>query len=169
MRDRGLVLIGFIGLIMIGSCHTTPRPVVVYGYAESPPQAALRIWAYEHDVASPRCAEQVHSILWETGSLEELEARCGRKNIAGCMESYDPKQGAVVLLREDIEGQTYDVRVHESLHVLLWCAGIGRYEENHHQDLVWRHVPMESLATSSPWYVNRPAAGSNFLSSSVAR
>jgi hypothetical protein len=69
------------------------------------------------------------------------------------MEHYDWEHGGrVVINREANNGLAYSVRVHETLHVLIWCAGQGATEANQHLDLVWRHVPQDELPEDSPWH-----------------
>lgn len=148
--------------LILSSCAAPPtapakspnRPVDWSAMAETPEQAALRLWSYEHGVASHICVDHVHNAKIQILSEEDLEDKCQRK-AAGCMVKYDPEDGAVILLNDNLEGKSYEILVHELLHVLVVCAGIS--EGNNHSDPVWRHVPMSNLPPESPWYVPRPA------------
>ena len=121
--------------------------------AETPEQAALRLWSYDHGEASPLCTEHVHNADIRVLPEKELQEECHRETVAACMAHYDAKDGALILLKDNQEGKSYEILVHEYLHVIVVCSGI--LEGNNHSDPVWRHVPMSNLPPESPWFVPR--------------
>jgi hypothetical protein len=95
--------------------------------------------------------EHVHNAEIRLLSEKELSSECHRERVAACLAEYDARNGAQILLKNDPEGKSYEVLVHELLHVLVVCSGIQ--EGNTHADPVWRHVPMSNLPPESPWFV----------------
>lgn len=159
---RGLV---WFAIVLSLSCAAPPPPPSltpphynrwVGVTPETPEQAALRIWDRVHGKVNPQCVDHVHNAKISTLPEKELQKACNREKVAACMVHYDPEDGAQILLNDDAEGQSYDVLVHEFLHVLLWCHGLGKAEANRHEDAVWRYVPLCNLPPESPWYLPPP-------------
>lgn len=154
---RSAVVVAFLLL----SCAAPPAPpaktlpIDWSAQAETPQEAALRLWSYEHGLADYLCVEHVHNVEIRVLSDEALQEECHRERVAACMVHYDAKKGARILLNDTTEGKSYEILVHELLHVLVVCSGIK--EGNSHSDPVWRHVPMANLPPESPWVVPQKA------------
>lgn len=153
---RGL---GYFAIFLSLSCAAPPLPSPNSmrnrweAVPETPENAALRLWSYEHGVAQSHCVEAVHNTDLTTVTKEELQKRCNREHVAACMIPFDPASDTPrIFLGDDPQGQSYIILVHEYLHVLLWCHGLGQAEANTHSDNVWRHVPLSNLPEESPWY-----------------
>lgn len=149
-----------VALVLLSSCAAPPAlparslpkaPVDWSAQAETPEESSLRLWAYNHGLAAPLCVEHVHNAEIQILSEKDLSDACHRESVAACMVHYDAKAGARILLSNTPEGKSYEILVHELLHVLVVCSGIQ--EGNTHADPVWRHVPMSNLPPESPWFV----------------
>lgn len=151
------------------ACSSPPPPsltiphggtAVWEGSPETPAQAALRIWIRVHGKVATQCADAANNIRFRVLSENDVKEACRNPAArAACMDHYDVETGGTVVLNRDASnGLSYSVRVHEILHVLLWCAGIGSNEGNLHQDLVWAYVPQNELPPESPWHIRPPPA-----------
>jgi len=151
-----------LALALLCSCATLPRPVAppmsphpLYGHGtveswagspETPLQAALRLWAFVHGPAPLTCVETATNLPVRAVSKEGLEACCSSDKVLACTQ-LDLSE---ICLLDTLEGQSYSIRIHEYLHVLVICT--GRKEGNTHSDQVWRMVPASELPKISPWY-----------------
>jgi len=145
------------GLLLCGTCASLPAPILdsmKWPVAEEPYQAAARLWAMKHGQPNDRCVEQARTTRYRILDDPRLAYACRRVEApSACMESvtYDPEMGAIVNLGNNPRGLSYSIRVHELLHVLMWCAGFGPEDGNLHRDGVWSLVPPDELPPESPW------------------
>lgn len=146
--------------LLICACCTTgrlPRAVpdpIKWPLPEQPYQAAIRIWAEKHGQPSDKCVEQTRTTRYRILNDANLAYACGLAEApAACMEtfSYDAERAAVVNLGDNPRGLSYSVRVHELMHVLQWCAGLGEADGEFHTDGIWSLVPPDELPSESPW------------------
>jgi hypothetical protein len=146
-------------LLAISTCAVEylPGPIsdsMKWPVPEEPYQAAARIWARKHGRPSDKCVEQARTTRYRILDEASLAHACRRKEApSACMESfsYDLENGAIVNLADNPRGLSYSIRVHELLHVLMWCAGTGKSDGDLHKDGVWSLVPPDELPPESPW------------------
>lgn len=149
-------------LLFITTCTHShlPDPIrdpMKWPVPEEPYQAAARLWASKHGKPDHHCVEQIKNATYRVLDEVSLAYACRRKDVgevSACMEvySYDRDEPAIIDLADTSRGTSYSIRVHELLHVLMWCHGFGPEDRNLHKDGVWSLVPPDELPKESPWY-----------------
>jgi hypothetical protein len=150
---------GFFALsVLMWGCSAPPLPAseaaTLKNFGPSYPQlvseVAIGIWETEHYTVRARCRKFANSIEFSSYSEKTLIEICGRP-VAACMAQYDDETGGKVALNNNAVGQSYSIRVHETLHVIVCCEGFCAKDGNAHNDRVWSHVPTDELPRVSRW------------------